>query len=166
VKEISSSNKPWNVLQVRDRFEKVVAMHLHSKGYQMCLPFCHRCRLDRTQQGDIPLFPGYIFCKFDAKDRLRLFMIPGVTAVMSFGEKPLAIPENEICALQNIIDSGLHYEPWLFLNVGQPARIKSGPLKGLDGILVEGRKNRRFIVPISLLRRSVAVEIEKASLLS
>lgn len=102
----------------------------------MCLPFCHRCRLDGTKQGDIPLFPGYIFCKFDAKDRLRLFMIPGVTAVMSFGEKPLAMPENEICALQNIIDSGLHYEPSLFLN---------------------------FIVPISLLRRSVAVEIEKES---
>jgi transcriptional antiterminator NusG len=158
-----SSNEQWYVLEVRDRFEKIVAVHLQNRGFQTCLPFCHRHEWDRDKPGDIPLFPGYIFCKFDANDWLRLFMIPGVMTVMSVGERSLAIPDNEICAVQNIINSGLFYEPWLFLNVGQSARITSGPLNGMDGLLVEGRDNHRFIVPISLLRRSVAVEIERAS---
>jgi len=74
---------------------------------------------------------------------------------------PAPIDDNEIAAIQRIVRSGLNAEGWPFLSTGQRVCVEYGPLAGLDGLFVEVRKQHRIVVSVTLLRRSVAVEIER-----
>jgi transcription antitermination factor NusG len=53
-------------------------------------------------------------------------------------------------------------EPWPYLEVGQMVRIEDGALRGLEGILTGFKGSRRIVVSVSLLRRSVALEIDRS----
>jgi transcription antitermination factor NusG len=48
------------------------------------------------------------------------------------------------------------------LNVGDRVRINSGPLLGLEGLLTDVKGSHRLVLSVSLLQRSVAVEIDSA----
>jgi len=110
---------------------------------------------------ELPLFPGYVFCRLDLRCRLPLLTIPGALHFVGIGKIPVPIDDAEIAAIQAAVRSGLTTEPWPYLNVGQMVRLEDGPLAGLEGILVEVRKQHRIVVSVSLLQRSVAVEIER-----
>ena len=162
--ETPSQLHPWFALQVRTRFENAVAAHLAGKGYEWLLPLCTSRRRwsDRIKDLELPLFPGYVFCRFDPMNRLPILMTPWVKQVVGVAKVPTAISENEIAAIQLAVRSGLRREPWPFLEVGQQVRVKYGPLAGLQGLLLEFRGQHRLLLSVSLLRRSVAVEIDGA----
>jgi transcription antitermination factor NusG len=154
----------WYAVRVRSRFENVVARHLHARGYQLFLPLykCQRQWSDRLREIELPLFPGYVFCQFNPVNRLPILSIPGVVHLVGVGEVPVPVDETEIAAIQTAIRSGLSARPWSFLKVGQRVRIERGPLFGVEGILVEVRGLRRLVLSISLLQRSVAVQVDAA----
>ncbi|HZS50223.1 MAG TPA: hypothetical protein VFA54_05140, partial [Bryobacterales bacterium] len=81
--------------------------------------------------------------------------------IVGAGKIPTPVDEAEIRAIQTIIKSGLPAEPWPFLRVGQLVRIEAGPLADLEGILLDIKNRRRLIVSVTILQRSVAVEIER-----
>jgi transcription antitermination factor NusG len=107
-----------------------------------------------------PLFPGYVFCRFDQGDRLPILVTPGVVGVVGLGKTPVPIPEAEMKAVEGIVRSGLPATPWPFLRVGQRLVMERGPLAGIEGILQEIKSRYRFIVSVNLLQRSVAAEVE------
>jgi transcription antitermination factor NusG len=72
------------------------------------------------------------------------------------------VEDSEIAAIQTVVSSGLHAEPWPFLEVGQRIRIDDEALRGLEGILINFKGNQRIVVSVSLLRRSVALEIDRS----
>jgi len=113
-----------------------------------------------------PLFPGYIFCQFDAQKRLPILVTPGVVGVVGRGRIPVPIEDSEIAAIQTVVSSGFHAEPWPYLEIGQRIRIEdeslNSSLNGLEGILINFRGRQRIVVSVSLLRRSVALEIDRS----
>jgi len=155
---------PWYALRVRPRFEKSVAQSLLAKGYEGFLPlYRHRSRWsDRIKEVLLPLFPGYLFCRFDVNHRLPLLVTPGVIEVVGIAKIPYPIEEPEIAALQSIVVSSLQIEPRSYLNIGTRVRIELGPLSGVEGILTGKKGNRKLVVSVSLLQRSVAVEIDES----
>jgi transcription antitermination factor NusG len=153
---------PWFALRVKSNFEKVSSEILAQKGYEAFLP-TYRTRSrwsDRTKVIDRPLFPGYVFCRFDQHDRLPVLVTPGVVSVVGVGKTPMPVEEREIEAIQAILRSGLPATPWPFVNVGQRLLIERGPLSGVEGILQEIKNSYRFIVSVNLLQRSVAAEVD------
>jgi transcriptional antiterminator NusG len=160
----SSSARRWFALHVRTRFESSVAVHLQGKGYEFFLPMyvSKRRWSDRMQEIEQPLFPGYVFCRFDPQARLPILVTPGVIGVVGMGKTPIAIADEEIAGIQTVVNSGLPSQPWPFLQVGEQVRIESGPLQGLTGILEEIKGRHRLILAVTLLQRSVAVEIDVA----
>ena len=155
---------PWFALQVRTRHETAIAGFLEAKGYEQFVPlYKSRKRWsDRVKVTETPLFPGYLFCRFDPQYRLPVLKTPGVIQVVGYNRIPAPIDDNEIHAIQTLIASGLPTQPWPFLAVGDHVRIESGALRGLDGIVVKLKENHRLVVSVTLLRRSVAVEIDSA----
>ncbi len=153
---------PWYALQVRPRFEKMVASTLLSKGYEGFLPlYRNRSRWsDRIKEVDLPLFPGYLFCRFDINKRLPILVTPGVMQVVGVGKSPYPVDNAEIEALQSIVISGLQAEPRSYLNIGEKVRIEIGPLAGVEGILLALKGSSKLVVSVSLLQRSVAVTID------
>jgi transcription antitermination factor NusG len=71
----------------------------------------------------------------------------------------LPIRAEEIEAIQRIVETGRATEPWPFLQVGEQVRIETGPLRGTEGVVLRVQNQHRLIVSVSLLQRSVAVEI-------
>jgi transcriptional antiterminator RfaH len=153
----------WYALRIRSRFEGVAARHLRSTGCEEYLPLYTSSRRwsDRIKKVELPLFPGYMFCKFDIHDRLPIVVAPGVMSIVGIGKTPAPISESEILSIRQISASGLHYEPWPFLKDGQCVSVERGPLAGLEGTVLEVKTNWRLILSLPLLQRSVAVEINR-----
>jgi len=154
----------WYALQVRSRWESATATLLGGKGYQAFLPTYKVEKRLRTSSRElaIPLFPGYVFCQFDVHNRLPVLVTPGVLNVVGRGRTPIPVEDSEINALQRVVASGLRTEPWPYLEVGQRVRIQGGALSGLEGILTSFRGSHRIVVSVSLLCRSVSLEIERS----
>jgi transcription antitermination factor NusG len=154
----------WFALQVRTRWESSTAVLLSGKGYQTFLPtYKTKKRWNgRPREIDSALFPGYVFCQFDAQKRLPILVTPGVIAVVGRGRIPLPVDDNEIAAIQKVVSSGFRAEPFPYLELGQKIRIESEALEGLEGILINFKGNHRIVVSVSLLRRSVALEIDRS----
>lgn len=154
----------WFALRVRSQHEKIVASVLRSKGYEEFLPLYH-CRhrwSDRIKVIARPLFTGYVFCRFDLNKRLPILVTPGVLLIVGIAKTPLPVEDSEIAALQSIVKSGFQAEPWPYLQVGQRVRIERGSLEGVEGVLLAVKKPHRLVVSVTLLQRSVAVEIDEA----
>ena len=153
---------PWFALQVRAYREMAVADHLLGKGYEWFLPQykCKKRWSDRVKIVDAPLFPGYLFCRFNPQNRLPILTTPGVFQIVGCQGSPIAVDEAEIAAIQTLVASGLQNQPWPFLAVGDRVRIESGPLRDLEGILVKFKGEHRLVLSVTLLQRSVAVEID------
>ena len=151
----------WYAVRVRSHREDLVAKHMRARGLESFLPL-YRCQhrwSDRFKEIDVPLFTGYVFCQFDVRDRLPVLTVPGVVHVVGVGKTPLPIEDAEIQAIQTAIQSGRRAQPSPFLTVGNKVRIEYGPLCGIEGIL-EGFKGRqRLVLSITLLQRSVEVEL-------
>jgi transcription antitermination factor NusG len=155
---------PWFALRVWARSEKVIAQVLHQKGYEEFLPVYRSRRRwsDRTRDVVGPLFPGYVFCRFDLQNRLPILITPGVLQIVGIGKAPTPVDEIEIVALQRIVSSGLRAEPWPFMKVGERVRIIRGALEGMEGILNAFKGPSRLVVSVTLLQRSVAVEVDES----
>jgi transcription antitermination factor NusG len=156
---------PWYALWVRSRHEKSVAGILTSKGYQTFLPM-HRSRRrwsDRIQEVELPLIPGYVFCRFDALNRLPVMTTPGLVQIVSLGHTPEPVDSDEMNALITAVEAGVHLQLWPFLKTGQRVSIEEGPLRSLEGILISTKGTDQLILSVSLLQRSVAVAVDRRS---
>jgi transcription antitermination factor NusG len=154
---------PWFGIRTKSRFEKITAAALAYKGYQTYLPLWSSRRLwsDRVVEIQAPLFTGYVFCCFDPIHRLPIIMTPGVVSIIGLGRDPAPIPDDEIEAIQAIQQSGLPAGPWPYLSEGERIRITRGALKNVEGVLVKRKTQWRLVVSLSLLQRSVAVEVDR-----
>ncbi len=155
----------WYALQVRHNHEKHVAAVLRNKEYEPFLP-CYRarhCWTDRTVEVESPLFPGYVFCRFDPSGRrVPIVTTPGVIRIVGGPSGPIAVDDREIAAVQTVIASGIASRPWPFLKTGQPVRICHGALAGLEGVFLEIKNRQRLFVSITLLQRSIQVDIDSS----
>lgn len=153
---------PWYALFTRHQHEKAVANNLSSKGFEIFVPLysaLHRWK-DRNKQLLLPLFPCYVFLRGGLNRRLEVVSTPGVFAFVGTGGQPAAIPTPEIEAIRRATDAPFRIEPHPFLKCGDRVRVKSGPLKGIEGILVRKKNLVRLVISMELLGKSAAVELD------
>jgi transcription antitermination factor NusG len=164
--DLKQPEEQWFALQVKCRHERAIAEVLHSKQYEAFAPrVLRREQLhDSVQETDTPLFPGYVFAKFDSHFRLPLLMTPGVRGVVSCGRIPAPLSTAEIDAIKSVLECRVPLEPCPYLTEGDRVRIISGPLKGLEGVLIQLRSSYRVVLSVSLIRQSVRVEVDRNTL--
>jgi transcription antitermination factor NusG len=162
--EFKNFNQQWFAVRVRSNFEKPAAEALRGRGYEEFLPVYRALRVwpTRIREVEVPLFPGYLFCRFNPADRLPILTTPGVVHIVGVGKTPSPVDNEELAAVRRILDSRLLAEPWPFVNVGERVLVVHGSLNGLEGIIVSLKKNCRLVVSVTLLQRSVAVEIDRS----
>src|SRR5712691_10527215 len=110
----------WHALYTRHQHEKTVARILSNKGHEVFLPLygvAHRWQ-DRTKQLWLPLFPCYVFLRGGLDRRLQILSTPGVYTIVGWTGRPAAIPEVEIEAVRQVIESSFRMEPHPFLRCG------------------------------------------------
>jgi transcription antitermination factor NusG len=154
---------PWYAIRTRSNFEKVASVALENKGLVPYLPTYRNRRRwsDRVVVADTPLFQGYVFCRFDPLNRLPVLTTTGVISIVGCGNEPASIDDQEIEAIEAILRSGLATEPCPFLREGQKVRVRRGSLAGVEGILTKKKSDFRLVISVTMLQRSIAVEIDR-----
>ena len=152
----------WFAIAVKPRFDKAVARTLESKGFETLLPLYKKYQryAGRSKESELPLFPGYVFCRFNVLTRLPILTTPGVTQILSTGNQPIPLSETEIVSLKTAIEAHLPLHPFPFLHVGQRVRIEDGVLAGVVGIVIRLKQSLRLVLSVTLLQRSVLLEID------
>ena len=157
-----SEGLKWYALHVHARKEQLVASQLQNRSLECFLPTYKSLRKwsDRTKEMQQALFPGYVFCRFDYENRHPVVMTTGVTQVVGTGKVAIPIADSEIEALQVAVSSGVPAQPWPYLRTGEYVQVNYGHLAGLQGILVNFKGNHRVVLSVTLLQRSLALEVE------
>lgn len=156
----------WFAVYTRSNHEKSVAAQFESRHIEHFLPLYKSVRRwkDRRVTLGLPLFPGYLFVKMIPHDRLPVIQVPGVARLVGFGGHPAALPAGDIEALRAGLASGAEAKPHPLLREGRPVRLKSGPMFGLEGLLVRRKNQSRLIVSVELIRRAVSLEVDEADI--
>lgn len=156
----------WYAAYTSANHEKRVAEQFAARAIEHFLPSYASVRhwKDRRVTLQLPLFPGYVFVYMELRNRLQVLQIPGVARLVGFGGMPTPLPQDEIETLRDGLAGGLRAEPHPYLNVGRRARIKQGPLAGLEGVLLRWKGNWRVVLSLDLIQRSVAVDVDAAML--
>ncbi|HVX65012.1 MAG TPA: UpxY family transcription antiterminator [Bryobacteraceae bacterium] len=152
----------WHAIQVRPQHEKAVDRHLCYLGRESFLPLFRTRRRwsDRIKELEMPLFPGYVLCRFEAHEKGAVLSVPGVRSIVSFGSELAVIPDAEVDSIRALLRAGVPIRPWPYLEVGNRVRIESGPLQGVQGVLLKFKNEWQVVVSVEILRRSVMAEVE------
>jgi transcription antitermination factor NusG len=154
----------WYAVEVTCQKEKLVASVLSEKGYECFLPVYPKRTVwsDRIRVTSVPLFSGYVFSRFDAQFRLPILVTPGVRAIVGHGKVPAPVPDHDLEAVRIVLGNGLPIEPCERLQEGDRVLVTKGPLAGIEGSFLRHRSGYRLILSVSLIERSVAVEIDRS----
>jgi transcription antitermination factor NusG len=167
---LASSENPtcsqWYAVVVKPRHEKTASRALEHKGYQTFLPLFTRGHRYGTRSRDfqLPLFPGYVFCRLDLRERWGVVVTPAVIRILGLGLTPTPLADEEITALQVAVRNQLSMQAHPFLQEGDKARISEGPLAGIEGVVIRAKDPLRVVLSVTLLQRSVLVEVDSARL--
>jgi|tagenome__1003787_1003787.scaffolds.fasta_scaffold20986960_2 transcription antitermination factor NusG len=164
--DISEPDSQWYAIRVRPRCEKAITAAISGKEYETFLPVQSQSRKwsDRVKSLEVPLFPGYVFCRGELARKPRLVSIPGVIGILRFAGVPAVISEAEIAALKAVVRSGVLVEPWAYVREGERVRVHSGLLTGVEGILIRTKGDYRVVLSVEMICRSVAVEVNRDSI--
>jgi transcription termination/antitermination protein NusG len=156
----------WYAIWTKSHSEQLVADQLLAKDLDIFLPkisvWSRRGGVRHAVR--VPMFSGYLFLRANVDKTVYLDVIKARGVVRMLGDRwdrLSAVSHREIEALQQLVNSGLAITPHSYLHEGQNVRITAGPLKGVEGILVENKSEKGILVlSVDLLRRSVAVKID------
>jgi transcriptional antiterminator NusG len=154
----------WYAIWTRSRHEKHVRDQLAQKHVDVFLPTIAKWSRwkDRKKKIEWPLFPGYVFARFDAANRLPILKCDGVVSIIGTDGHPSVIPELEIEGIRTLVDSELSYDPCPLIKEGMMVQVKSGPLKGVVGRLVRKGAHARLVLSVDLIGQAVSVEVDAA----
>jgi transcription antitermination factor NusG len=154
----------WYALYTRSRFEKKMLGELTDRRVEVFLPMrevLSRWK-DRKKRIWLPLFPGYLFVNHvdTPENRFRILNIPGAVRFVGFEGHADPVPEEQIQAVRRFLESSITIDPYPYIQVGTRVEVTAGPLKGIQGILVEKRGRFRFVLQVDLIRQAISVEID------
>ena len=155
----------WIALYTLSRREKDLMRKLEAATVPFYAPLVKR-RLrspgGRTRISYVPLFPGYVFSRVDDEQRRTALATNTVARWL-----PIADAAAFVADLRNIkrlIDTDQPLTPEARLEAGQPVRVRSGPLRGLEGMVVKRRNEQRLVVAVRFLNQGASIELEDIDL--
>lgn len=162
---IIDKHKIWNALYLKSRHEKKVAQLFENLGLEYYLPLIKRLsiRSDRKKWIEEPLFRGYIFVPANVQISEKVLFVPGVVAYVNYNGSHAVVKQSELQTLQTLIDKGYHIDAdaGKELEIGDKITIASGPLKGMEGYILEGRGDTYFLISVESIGQMLKVKISK-----
>lgn len=163
--------KKWHALYVNSRAEKKVSELLNSKGIYAYVPLQKTMRQwsDRKKMVELPLLNGYVFVKTDPTENDKVLQTRGVVSFVKVNGAIGVVREVEIERLKQLIELGYQIEvneSNKHYNEGDKVKITSGPLKNVEGVVIENRQGRFIEIMLESIGQSIKVKLPKELLLS
>ncbi|MDY6903884.1 MAG: transcription termination/antitermination NusG family protein [Thermodesulfobacteriota bacterium] len=152
--------KPWRVAHTKSRREKALAAYLAKTniGYYLPMMKKRQASQNRIRYSLMPIFSGYVFFKGDDLDRQRALQSNHIARVITVADqKGLAAELNSVQTILNHTDLVFPYE---FITKGQMVRVKKGPMKDVEGVVIQKNRNLRLVVSVNSIMQAISVEID------
>jgi transcription antitermination factor NusG len=154
----------WYAVRTRSRHEKVVAKQLDNLGVENFLPLVSQLHrwANGPRQVELPLFPGYTFVRlvYTPDRRVRVLQTHGVVDFVGTHGRGSPIPDKQIQDVKTLLNNKVPFKNLLSLQVGQKVRVRGGSIDGVEGVLVARRGQRRLVIFIEPIQRSLSIDLE------
>jgi len=149
----------WRVAHTKARNEKALAWNLIQFDIPFFLPLREKLsvRKGRKFKSLLPLFSGYVFFSGDQDTRYQALTTNRIAQVIEVINQDAFI--KEISQIHQALARGAPLDPHPYLKKGDRCRVISGPLIGMEGILLAKKKLTKLILQIDILGQAAAVEI-------
>ena len=154
----------WYAVHTRARHEKAVVAQMQNHGLATFLPLVtqvHRWS-DRRKTVQLPLFSCYVFVRLLPRPefQVKVLQTQGVLRFVGSRGEGASIPDSEVESIRTLLASNAPYTCYPFLKVGQRVRVRGGSLEGIEGILISRQGDRRLVISVEPIQRSLAIPID------
>ncbi len=167
VTEGTHNNSCWYVVRARPKQEDRADLNLRTLEIETFNPKLRERRsnpyINQPQYSNKPLFPGYIFARFEAEKMLtKVCFTRGVRSVVNFGNGPVQVDDDAIHFIKSYVDKDSYISLTESLRSGDKVAIANGPFKNLSGIFERKVKaTNRVLILLSAIGYQVHVELER-----
>lgn len=155
----------WVAFYTLARREKDLMRKLDAAGIPFYCPLVRR-RLrspgGRVRMSHVPLFPGYVFSRVDDEQRRSALATNTVARWLSVPDERMLV--EDLRAVQRLIATDRPLTPEARIESGQPVRVRSGALRGLEGTVVRRSGEERLLVAVRFLSQGASIELEDVDL--
>ncbi len=154
----------WWVAHTKARNEKSLAWDLLKRGTSYFLPMVEKVQIisGRKVKSVLVLFAGYVFFCGSDDDRYEAMTTNRIAAAIEVPDQERLI--KELSSIQRAMSGEKPLDPFPYLEAGQRGVVTSGPMKGVEGLLVRRKNVDRLVLEVHVLGQAVSTEID-ASLL-
>jgi len=162
----NAPSKFWYAVYTRPRHEKQVAGKFGDQQFEHYLPLIREVHkwADRRKWVEVPLIRGYVFVRIESRHMLYIFETAGVVRVVTFNHEYAIIPDFQINALRQVLETGMLLSPVRFMQVGQLVEVLDGPLKGVVGRIQNFANQEKFVISLDAVQASYSVVVDKTLL--
>jgi len=155
----NSSEKRWWAVYTRSRMEKALARQLFSLEIPFYLPLIPKTTriAGRSHKSMLPLFGGYLFVYGSDAERIGTLGTNRVTHMWSASR--VDDLTQDLRNVRGLIESGVPLTTEGRLQPGQPVRVKSGLLMGMEGVVLSRRGEDRLLIAVNFLQQGVSIQI-------
>jgi len=149
----------WYALRVVNNHDKQVVKALCMKGLEAFSPqrFVRRQWVDRVRTIQMPIFPGYVFCRFSAREQVLVLRTSGLLPIKSHELGLIVVPETEVAELQKLAQARVDAQPIDYVESGNLKVIQTGPLSGLQLFVREHNGATEFVKSFHSFRQSCLI---------
>jgi len=153
----------WYAIYTKPRHEKFIEKKLIEKGIEAYTPKIkiNRKWSDRIKIIEEPVFKNYCFAKFYLRDKLKILSCDGVIDLVHFNSYYIPIEESIINSFKILFENNIKLDPCPYLKEGDKVVVKRGPLKGLEGYIIEKRnRNSTIVISVDAICASVKCVVD------
>jgi transcription antitermination factor NusG len=150
----------WFVLHTKSRQEKALAVDLERMEIPCYLPMVSRQRFYGRRKAvvDEALFPGYLFLRGTLDQAYEADRTKRVANILPVNDQVRM--DWELRNLWVALGCGATLDPYPFLKLGRRVVVRSGPFRGLQGLVEERLTWDHLILTIDMLGQAVSLEID------
>ena len=104
-----------------------------------------------------PLFQSYVFFCGTVEDRYLAMTTNRLCQVLPVRDQDAFV--SELAALECALKSNMQLDPYSFAAIGKRCRVVKGPLRGIEGVVIERNRVTRLVLQVSMLGQGAALEI-------
>ncbi len=154
--------RAWYLILCKASQDERAQVNLVNQGYTCFRPMRRRERVLRGRRLVVceSLFPSYLFIQLGADDSWApLRSTRGVSRVVSFGGKPLAVRDEVIAQLYEHDSVALLERRFSY---GEKVRVEQGPFAELEAIFLAMEGEERVVLLMQLLQREQRISVPLA----
>lgn len=154
----------WHVLLVKTWQERALSDTLSAMGVAHYLPLIRQTKYHGKRRfvSEIPLFPGYVFLRGDLDECYEADRTKRVARIIPVADQRLL--DRELFNLNLALSKHADLVPYPFLKKGVRVEVRSGPFRGLQGVIEDRSRLDRLILKVQMLGTAATMQIDAALL--